>query len=130
VILALVGGFYLAYAYATDWSFFFKGNDGITYFIDKETIQVSAKTSRVWILQNTQVSSDGILSSIDLIEFGCKEGKFRFLQSTFFSDHMGTGDVLLTENANAWSYTQPGTAFSELQKIVCKNTAVLPLQIK
>lgn len=94
-------------------------------YMDFTTIKRSPTSIRVWELldfKNTQ-SLDGMYfnSIVSLREYDCSQDRVRVLSSTYFSNKMGSGNLIKQFNQPTdWKYLLPRTLGSKKLNILCK----------
>ena len=94
-------------------------------YMDFTTIKRSSTSIRVWELldfKNTQ-SLDGMYfnSIVSLREYDCSQDRVRVLSSTYFSNKMGSGNLIKQFNQPTdWKYLLPRTLGSKKLNILCK----------
>jgi hypothetical protein len=109
-----------AFGVQAEWVFFTKNVSGSTYYVDFSTIKKTAVGYRVWELVNYAKRKNGIYSLENLIEYDCSEERSRFLKTSYFSEPMGEGTIVLIDSSPApWSYVSPQSASETLLKAVC-----------
>ena len=122
LILSLVFTVFLSFpSYADEWTEWheYKGN---TYYVDFERIRKKDGHAYYWELVD-KIKPDflGELSSISLLEVDCKDKKSRTVAATYYTQPMGRGNPVRTDNrTKQWFYPRPGAELNHLLKFVCK----------
>jgi hypothetical protein len=105
----------------------YAGGDGVDVYIDLSTLRKIDKKERVWTLSNYSVRKNfkGLNKDYQSIksyyEVDCSEEKSRILSMQFFSDAMGNGEVIYSNNEYGnWNFHAPGSLGSSLIRVVCR----------
>ena len=94
------------------------------YFVDLDTIHKTDHMVRMWELADhkteKQFGNINFLSAKMHAEFDCKEEKRRALSAVYFSDHMGSGDVIHRTNyAGQWKPVPQGDLYEAMWEAAC-----------
>jgi hypothetical protein len=124
--LRVVLAFLMMLAHASAWAEWVKVTEGQSFsiYVDPATIRAAGDIRRAWQLTDYKeaVLPEGYLSSLDLLEFDCNEGRRRMLS---FSEHlgpMGTGAVRAAPasgEASPWRHDPPASVGEATRRYVC-----------
>ena len=92
-------------------------------FFDLKTVRKTDNGRRAWVLDtwDKPVSSVQFRSIKRLVEFDCDAERSRWLTVTTTKGPMGTGDVIITDDApRAWRFHAPETKGSFILRAACK----------
>lgn len=121
-IFILILGLAAANAMAADWRLVGFADDGYRLFVDAGSIRIKGSIRRVWTLDNLGAPDNGgVQSRRALLEYDCREGRFRFMQLSGFPLPDARGGMTFTHNYNDddWRYVEPGTTGESAFKFVC-----------
>jgi len=99
-------------------------DNGMTVYVDPETIRRKGDLAKMWHLSDfktIQTTKDGSFWSVRAHhQYDCAKERFRILAITAFSSRMGKGNVVLniSEEGN-WQPFAPGSAVESLREFVC-----------
>jgi hypothetical protein len=119
LILAIVSS-----SAAAEWLWLGVRESTTTYF-DFSTISRANNMAKVWKLIDYQSSpaqnfTKPYKSHKEQAEFDCEKRMMRHVALIFYSDNMGEGEAVYTENiAGAWTRHQAGSIDDFLLKIAC-----------
>ena len=117
VLIALMLSMGSAYA---EWTLIGKNDADMAVYIDLATIRPSGNLVKVWVLQDQKIKKTGFVSAKGQWQINCQEEQFRLLASSFFSKHMGQGDVVASDsNPDKWMPVEPVSFSEDIYKIVC-----------
>jgi hypothetical protein len=106
-------------AAAQSWAPLGESELGLHYW-DPASVRADGNHRRVWrLVDRRQKLASGAQSSRALIEFDCKAGTWRYLQTLQFSGRMGQGQYLSGEGEQPQQHVAPGTMAGHLAKAVC-----------
>jgi hypothetical protein len=97
-----------------------------TVYVDPETVRRRGELVEVWVLFDHKLAKQlsgtksYYLSSRDLQEYNCKKERYRFLDTTWFSDNMGKGASIKESGESAWRPIPPNSVGRALMELVCK----------
>ena len=96
-------------------------SDSADHYIDPATIRRDGQFRGVWVVIDVkQRGKDGVMSWRAQEEYDCKEGRYRILLPTGYSQPMAGGDVLRFENGSGkWTYIAPDTPAETKRRLVC-----------
>jgi hypothetical protein len=107
-----------------EWKFIEESDDGMKIFMDFKTIQRNENTIRIWLKAEfkSSPSKPAYLSSRSLVEYECREKKFRSLTWTNFSDNQLQGKVVDKDTPSnpAWVYAPPESIGLTLLQRACR----------
>lgn len=89
--------------------------DGLTHYIDPETVRRTESGRRAWFLYNFKTARElspkkTYSSSTLLMEFDCSGERYRGLQWTAYSGNMGRGNVVSSgSDVSGWEVVTPNT---------------------
>ena len=89
--------------------------DGLTHYMDHETVRKTESGRRAWFLYNFKAARElqpkkTFLSSTVLMEFDCSGERYRGLQWTAYSGNMGQGNVVSAgSDVSGWEVVTPNT---------------------
>jgi hypothetical protein len=89
--------------------------DGLTHYIDHETVRRTESGRRAWFLYNFKTARElspkkTYSSSTLLMEFDCSGERYRGLQWTAYSGNMGRGNVVSAgSDVSGWEVVTPNT---------------------
>jgi len=116
----------LSLAASTAWADWVKVTESQTFsiYLDPATISKSGDMRRAWQLTDYKelVLPERYLSSLDLLEFDCKEGRRRMLSFSEHSGPMGTGPVRSASSTGApspWRNDPPASVGEATRAYVC-----------
>ena len=100
--------------------------DNTTVYVDQDTIRRKGELVKVWVLADfaTALTFEGIvsLSATSQEEYDCLEDRTRTVVLTYFSGHMGFGNVNHSDSAESkWGPVAPGSVAQLLLRVVCRN---------
>jgi hypothetical protein len=103
------------------------GNElGTKIYTDSSTIRRRGDLAKMWSLFDSETTQElqgkRYLSFQQHSEYDCVEERTRILSATFFSGHMGNGDVVSTAGKTEWYTVGPGSVNQWLWKIACPMT--------
>ncbi|NWG74276.1 MAG: hypothetical protein HXY24_06665 [Rubrivivax sp.] len=101
-----------------------KSADGSSHYVDPLTLRTSGHIRRISELTSTTLSSKGGAASHRMVvEYDCKDERYRLLQLTAFTGPMGTGAVFgavdYPAGAAEWHPASPGTVAADALRVVC-----------
>lgn len=99
----------------------------MTVYVDLKTIKKNKNIAKMWsmfdfkIPQKTKGYDDVYLSSKQQVEYNCQEETSNILAYSSFSENMGYGNVVYTNNTNYKNDTPiaPDTIMENIFKIAC-----------
>jgi hypothetical protein len=97
---------------------------GYTVYVDPATVRHKGDLVKIWILYDYKVEQTTRGKSYWSVrsqqQFDCAEERQRYLAYTFFSDKMGTGNVVKSgSDEGKWSPVAPESVAGNLWNIVC-----------
>jgi hypothetical protein len=96
---------------------------GTKVYTDSSTIRRRGDLAKMWSLFDSETTQElqgkRYLSFQQQSEYDCVEERTRILALTFFSGHMGSGDVVRTAEKTEWYTVGPGNVNQSLWKIAC-----------
>jgi len=100
---------------------FYSETDSANFYYDPATIRKEGKMRRVWELRNSsQRDKNGAMSTRMLLEYDCKQERFRYLGISSHSEPMAGGKVLKTEGEdNNWMDIPPDIVAQTELRILC-----------
>lgn len=119
IILYLLIAFVAAPAWA-EWVAVSESNDLIAY-IEPASIRKNGNFRKVWQVQNLkQRDEHGAMSRRLLIEYDCKDERFRVLLTSTHSEPMAAGKTLVSsDEPSGWTPFRPDTPAEDTLEIVC-----------
>ena len=82
--------------------------DDVSYYMNFDSKRKTGPFSyRIWELWDLKKPIHGIASTQMLIEYDCKDERFRFLESRDFAGNMGLGKMFLPDTSSRWNYPSP-----------------------
>jgi surface-adhesin protein E len=100
-------------------------NMAMTVYADPDTIRRKGDLVKMWDLQDFKTArpakaNESYLSSKNQSEYDCSEKRRRTLAFTWFSGHMGKGDVVYSDSdEDKWEPVEPGSVGKTLWKFAC-----------
>ncbi len=83
------------------WTFV-TSTDGTAHYVDAKTLRKTGDLRRIWELSSSQQpNKGGVASQRLLVEYDCREKRYRLLQLVAFSAPMAGGTVVGTVDAPA-----------------------------
>ena len=109
-----------------EWEIIAWSNE-VSSYIDTSTLRSKGSIRRIWNMDNISgeqqtIKGQKYSSVATLIEYDCKEDKYRSLQSTFYSGGLGTGSPVHTAQSSTearWTYHAPGSIGARVAQAVC-----------
>jgi len=97
---------------------------GMTVYVDSDTIRRNGNSAKMWQLFDyktvQRVAGDSLLSMKRFNEYDCTEARTRTLGYTWFSGHMGSGNVVYsTTEVQQWEQVAPRSINQTLWKAAC-----------
>ena len=97
---------------------------GMTVYVDSDTIRRNGNSAKMWQLFDyktvQRVAGDSLLSMKRFNEYDCAEARTRTLGYTWFSSHMGSGNVVYsTTEVQQWEQVAPRSINQTLWKAAC-----------
>lgn len=97
---------------------------GMTVYVDSDTIRRNGNSAKMWQLFDyktvQRVAGDSLLSMKRFNEYDCAEARTRTLGYTWFSGHMGSGNVVYsTSEVQQWEQVAPHSINQTLWKAAC-----------
>lgn len=97
---------------------------GMTVYVDSDTIRRNGNLAKMWQLFDyktvQRVAGDSLLSMKRFNEYDCAEARTRTLGYTWFSGHMGSGNVVYsTSEVQQWEQVAPRSINQTLWKEAC-----------
>lgn len=111
-------------AYA-EWTFFATDGKGNTVYIDRNSVLRKGNTVKIWVLLDgttvhETVQGRPFLSSRTLHQYDCQKERFRFLAFALFSENMGSGQLVETNQyALDWERVPSKGSARRLLDFVC-----------
>lgn len=107
-----------------EWMRAAQDEDGMTVYIDPDTIRLKRGLVRVWHLFDYKTAQTvmlrSFLSSKAHIEYDCAEERSRYLAFAAFSDNMGSGEVVYSNpDELKWEPVEPESVGQILWKAAC-----------
>ena len=107
-----------------EWMRAAQDEDGMTVYIDPDTIRLKRGLVRVWHLFEYKTAQTVMLRSFlsgkAHIEYDCAEERSRYLAFAAFSDHMGSGEVVYSNpDERKWEPVEPESVGQILWKAAC-----------
>lgn len=116
---------FLASAAHANWVFLTGSASGDQFFVDPDS-RMEGTHPRVWVLGDyakalvVDAKNSSILSTKDLQEADCAEGKLHSLSVIAYSSPRGDGKVVHTDNEpKPWVYAVPGSINGVLLRYLC-----------
>ena len=109
IMLILLSGGGPAYG---EWVRIATTDQGMTAYVDRTTIHRKGNLVKMWALVDIETSKVASLSRKEKGEYDCEKGRHRLLAGSWFSGHMGQGNVDAIDSLEYESVTNP----SELTK--------------
>lgn len=79
-----------------------------------------ARPSTLWVVHNLdRPDPDRALSARMLVEFDCKQRRFKVLSTTRHSEHTATGRVVAVSGEREWQPIPPSTLVEATSRGVC-----------
>ena len=104
-----------------DWIFFKKNSDGNSFFYDDKTIIRNNETILFWTLVSYKEKDEfGDMSAIVYTELDCSTIRFKWLDSTYYNQPMGKGNINANFPSDEWVYAQPNSVGNRLMNHICK----------
>jgi hypothetical protein len=121
-ILILVLGL-LSNSVLADWAEVGKSNDA-TVYADSSTIRSNEDNAKMWLMYDFSVEKimqgHRYLSEKRLNEYDCKTEEVRSHAKLLFSQSMGSGELVLSDEAiTYWKLIDPGSAEAASLKVAC-----------
>ena len=115
LVLATVSGSAMAEWVKVDES------DKLHSYVDPATIRKDGNFRRAWEMQDLKRrGTEGEMSRRFLVQYDCKEARYRFLSISLHSKPMAGGDTLFTDSTpDQWRYIPPETVSEEILKFAC-----------
>jgi hypothetical protein len=97
---------------------------GMTVYVDSDTIRRNGNSAKMWQLFDyksvQRVAGDSLFSLKRFNEYDCAEARTRTLGYTWFSGHMGSGNVVYsTTEVQQWEQVAPRSINQTLWKAAC-----------
>lgn len=95
------------------------------YYVDPDTLRQNGTSVKMWNLRDYKISHETtegqkFLSSIELIEYDCKNDVTRILMYSHYSERMGRGESVWSRSmAQAWSPLPPSSIGGSLWRFAC-----------
>ena len=108
-----------------EWTVFATDGKGNTVYIDRESVLRKGNTVKIWVLLDgatvhETVEGRPFLSSRTLHQYDCQKERFRFLGFALFSEHMGSGQLVESNQyALDWERVPPKGSARRLLDFVC-----------
>ena len=88
---------------------------------DPATIRKDGNLRKVWEVQDLKQRTDGAMSRRALVEYDCKEERYRILSISSHSDRMAGGYIIVSsDTTNDWEHVPPSSPAEALLKVVCR----------
>jgi hypothetical protein len=97
-------------------------SDSVAHYINPSTIRKDGNLRSVWYLQQPkQRDPSGVMSRRGLMEYDCKDQRYKFLSVSAYSEPMAGGETLGgTSSPGEWNFVPPNNVFGLILEIVCK----------
>lgn len=105
-----------------EWMKINESAEGHSFYADPDTFRWIENTRRVWILTDypKRSSETSTHSTKTYEEFDCQEGRFRYLQSMYYTGPMGSGQLQNTDSeSRQWTYPAPESVSLTMLKFFC-----------
>jgi surface-adhesin protein E len=110
-----------------EWVLVHKGKDGMIVYVNPDTIRRKVEMVTMWALldfKTVETFGDNqlFLSTKEKIEYDCDGERGRLLTFTHFSDHMGTGKAVYTDEGKGevkWQPGEPKSVGQTLWNVAC-----------
>ena len=119
VIALLVGSVSVSHA---EWTEVSRNIGGDTVYVDFERIRKNGGYIYFWELINfLKPSKLGYLSTISYIEGDCNIFRYRNLQISYYTEHIGRGtrSIFDSNPSKEWQYVPPNSTYEIVLKSVC-----------
>jgi hypothetical protein len=104
-----------------DWVFFMKDTNGVSFFLDFESLRKEGNLRKIWIKMELPVVNEyGWASVRQRAEFDCKEERKSVLAGNAFSKPNFEGKILFEASKGAAQDIAPQSVDWNLLKIVCR----------
>ncbi len=93
----------------------------VSYYIDPARIRTNGNFRNVWLLHDFEDrQKGGEMSRQGLMEYDCKEGRYRILEFAEYSEPMLGGKKLKSSDyPSRWTAVPPDTVNADILKDVC-----------
>ena len=108
-----------------EWTLFATDGKGNNVYIDRDSVLRKGKTANIWVLLDGMTVHETIqgrpfLSSRTLHQYDCHKERFRFLAFALFSENMGSGQLVESNQyALDWERVPPKGSARRLLDFVC-----------
>lgn len=103
-----------------------KDGGNINYYADRSSISKEGSMVKVWTLENylhkKELNKTGkfYLSDKSLIEFDCKQARFRVISESYYAEKMGVGDPFFIETiADNFDQFPPDSIGQNMWEFAC-----------
>jgi hypothetical protein len=116
VLILLSGG--PAYG---EWLRIAETDQGMTAYVDLDTIGPKGDLVKMWALVDFETAKgDSFLSRKEQGEYDCAEERHRLLAGSWFSGHMGKGNVdAIDSHESKWNSVEPDSIPQILWRVAC-----------
>jgi len=92
-----------------------------TFYVDYSSVKRIGSYLRAWVMTDrSQPNKFGNLSSKDLFEIDCSQGRLRSITWISYAGNMGSGAVKNSINTTSeWEYASPGDINDAIVKKIC-----------
>ena len=108
-------------AYGGEWHKLFRADNGYLYYVDLSSIKTNGNVYYWELNDYLKPNKFGDLSVEVLKETDCNvPRKFRFLSQLYYTQPMGKGSTVLTNNKpSEWHYITPSSIMAGISDFVC-----------
>lgn len=126
-LLLLLSTLVLSSSALAQWSLLGR-NENLRVYLDQTSIQRNGDIAQMWQLYDYTtaqwVGTQTVVMSVrNLVEYDCRNSRSRTIAGAAYSEQMGGGRVVMSENAaNAeWVPIPPGGTAEQTLKVACGN---------
>ncbi|MDE3218630.1 MAG: hypothetical protein KGO23_04555 [Nitrospirota bacterium] len=92
----------------------------MTAYVDRTTIHRKGNLVKMWALVDIETSKVASLSRKEQGEYDCEKGRHRLLAGSWFSGHMGQGNVDAIDSLEyEWNSVEPESIPQMLWRVAC-----------
>jgi hypothetical protein len=108
-----------------EWTLFNELAGDVNMYVDSTTIKNGGELAKVWVLKDyKEPTKGGYKSTLEQMEFHCKDETFRLMQAILYDGQMQKGMVMTTYKYTIKEFPfeeiVPNTYMKSLFSIVCK----------
>lgn len=96
-------------------------DQGMTAYVNRATIHRKGNLVKMWALVDIETAKVASMSRKEHEEYDCEKARHRLLAGTWFSGHMGQGNVdAIDAHESKWNSVEPESIPQMLWKVACE----------